>query len=60
MKPQKGQLNDLAKNGIAIDKVTIICEAGNDNGQTFRGEFLAKCGSKKVRIQNGVLLKIIN
>lgn len=57
MKAQKGQIADLKKAGANVDKVTIICEAGNDNGETFRGEFLAKCGRLHYRINNGTLVK---
>ncbi len=59
MNPQQGQIKDLQNVGIKCGKINIVCEAGNDNGQTFKGEFLAKCGRKLVRINNGKLIKII-
>lgn len=59
MKAQQGQIKDLLNLGITVSKVTIVAEAGNDNGNTFIGEFLAKCGKKHYRIKNAKLIKTI-
>lgn len=59
MNPQKGQINDLKKyvSNLNEDKVKIIAEAGNDNGETFRGRFLADVNGKKYSIEDGKLTK---
>jgi hypothetical protein len=39
----------------------VICEAGNDNGEKFNGEFLVKIFNKDYyRFDNMQLIKIIN
>lgn len=44
MKPTKGQIKDIeSKLGyIPQSRVEILAEGGNDNGNTFSGDFFSK------------------
>jgi len=44
MKAQAGQIAQLEKHfsNINSENITILFEAGNDDGETFNGEFIAK------------------
>lgn len=58
MKPTKGQIALLKKLNIEVnDKTEILAEVGNDNGETFKGEFIVKTKRKKYKIENEMLIK---
>lgn len=60
MKPTKGQIKDIeSKLGyIPQSRVEILAEGGNDNGNTFSGNFLVKIKWKGIyRFSNGEIKK---
>lgn len=59
MKAQQGQINDIRRNIPTAKNIEIIAEGGNDNGKTFRGEFLAKVDGKYHRFEDGKLIKTL-
>lgn len=63
MNIQQGQLRDLQKINSAAqyENSNVLAEAGNDNGETFKGTFLAevKTGRSKnvYRFEDGKMIK---
>ena len=62
MNAQQGQIEQLKKSfsGIKQLDIDILFEAGNDNGKTFNGDFIAKIKGRGVfRVyENGSTKKI--
>lgn len=61
MKPQKGQIVTIQKYfDTTSDKIEIIAEAGNDTGNSFLGNFIAKIKQAGIfRFDNGLLVRRI-